>query len=481
MTNAPFIHEDFLLQSAAARELYHRFAKNQPIVDYHCHLPPDVLAADRPFANLTRIWLGGDHYKWRAMRADGVPERLITGDAPDRAKFDAFAATVPRLLKNPLHHWTHMELADPFGIRDRTLSPATAAGVWDACNDMLATPGFSPRALVRHFDVLAICTTDDPADSLEHHRALADDDSFPVAVLPTFRPDKALAVDAPRAWNAYVDKLGASAGRDVASWDDLLAALAARADHFARHGCRLSDCGIAEPFADDCTPAQARAAFDAARSGRVPDAAACRRFRSALLHELGLLCHAMDWTWQLHIGAIRGTNTRFARAIGADTGHDSIGDAPMAAGLARMLDRLDAVERLPRTILYNLNPADNEVFAAMAGNFQEGPTPGKIQYGAAWWFLDQKNGIERQIEALGNMGVLARFVGMLTDSRSFLSYPRHDYFRRILCNVLGADIDQGLIPRDYDHVGDVVRAICCGNALSYFGFRLKRAAAAASR
>ncbi len=481
MASVPFIHENFLLQSAAARELYHGYAANQPIIDYHCHLAPEVLATNRSFRNLTEAWLGGDHYKWRALRGDGVAERLITGDAPDREKFNAFAATVPRLLKNPLYHWTHMELADPFGIRDRLLSPETADSVWDRCNELLTTSEFSPRGLVQHFDVRVICTTDDPADSLEHHHALAEDETFPVSVLPTFRPDNALGIEEPLKWNAYLDQLEACAGRDIRSWDDLLETLASRADFFARHGCRLADCGIAEPYADAYTYTEVCAAFETARGGQAPHALACRRFRSALLYELGLLYHRLDWASQLHIGAMRKNNTRMACVLGADTGHDSIGDLPVASGLSRMLDRLDIKQCLPRTILYNLNPADNAVFATMTGNFQEGPTPGKLQYGAAWWFLDQKDGIERQIEMLGNMGVLARFVGMLTDSRSFLSYPRHDYFRRILCNILGAEIEQGLIPRDIELVGNMVRAICYENAQSYFDFKMKSASEVPAR
>lgn len=472
MKARPFIHEDFLLQSAAARELYHCYAAGQPIVDYHCHLPPDVLAANRPFRNLADVWLGGDHYKWRALRADGVPERCITGDASDREKFNAFAATMPRLIRNPLYHWSHMELADPFGIHE-LLSPATADFVWERCNGLLATPEFTPRGLVTHFHVETICTTDDPADSLEHHRALAEDPTFPTVVLPTFRPDKALAIENPALWNRYLDELGAVAQRVIRTWEDLVEVLAERADYFARHGCCLADCGLPEPYADDYTDSLLGVAFETARRGRTPSVAESRRFRSALLQELGRIYHKHDWTWQIHVGALRNTNTRFARLLGADSGHDTIGDLPIMSGLARMLDRLDAQDSLPRMILYNLNPADNEAMAAMAGNFQQGPTPGKIQYGSAWWFLDQKNGIERQLDALSNMGILARFVGMLTDSRSFLSYPRHDYFRRILCNVLGTEIEQGLIPRDFDHIGGIVRAVCCGNARGYFNFPAK--------
>jgi len=473
MNSRPFIHEDFLLQSDDARELYHRYAEGQPIIDYHCHLSPEVLARDEHFRNLAHAWLAGDHYKWRAMRGNGVAEQLITGNASDREKFGAYAATVPRLIKNPLYHWTHLELAEPFGIRDRLLSPSTAEGIWNNCNDLLAKPQFTPRGLLRHFDVRVVGTTDDPADSLEHHRALADDPTFAVAILPSFRPDRALAITTPESWNPYLDLLGASAGQDIRTWDDLLTVLAARARHFADHGCKLADCGITEPYADTYSLAEIRASFEHARAGRPILPSAARRFRSALLYELGAMYHELDWTSQFHIGALRNTNTRFAQSHGADSGHDTIGDLPMAAGLARMLDRLDAKHRLSRTIIYNLNPADNEVFAAMIGNFQEGPTRGKIQYGSGWWFLDQKNGIERQVESLSSLGILANFVGMLTDSRSFLSFPRHDYFRRVLCNILGTEMQQGLIPRDFAHIGGIVRDICYENARAYFCFAMK--------
>ncbi len=465
----PFINEDFLLQSPAARALFHGYAKALPIVDFHCHLPAEALADNTPFRNMTHLWLEGDHYKWRALRTDGVAEQLITGSASDQEKFAAFAACVPRLVGNPIYHWTHMELADPFGITDRLLSPATADGIWEACNARLATREFTPRGLVTHFRAEVICTTDDPADSLAHHAAIARDDSFPVRVLPTFRPDRALAIEDPTTWNNYLEKLGAAADRDINSWDELVTVLASRAAFFASHGCRLADCGIPEPYADGYTLSDVRAAFIHARFGRVPEAMACRRFRAALIHELNLVYHGLDWTSQFHIGALRNCNTRFRTTLGADSGHDTIGDLPMAQGLARMLDRLDVVESLPRTILYNLNPADNELFAAMTGCFQQGPTPARVQYGPAWWFLDQKNGIERQLIALANMGMLSRFVGMVTDSRSFLSYSRHDYFRRILCNMLGEDMEKGLIPNDLHHIGGIVRAICHDNALSYLG------------
>ncbi|MDK2973317.1 MAG: glucuronate isomerase [Candidatus Sumerlaeota bacterium] len=470
MTTPPLIHDDFLLQSPAARELYHNHARGLPIIDYHCHLPPGELAANAPFRDLAHVWLGGDHYKWRALRADGVEERLITGDASPREKFDAWAATVPRLLRNPLYHWTHMELADPFGIRDRLLSPATADFVWNACNERLAEPAFAPRGLVEHFRVEVICTTDDPADDLLHHATLAADATFSPRVLPTFRPDAALGIENPAAWNTWLDRLAARTGSPLRTWDELGAALHDRANVFARAGCRLSDHGLAEPYADSYSLADVRATFAAARAGTAPTPAAARAFRSALLYELGLLYHHLDWTQQYHLGPLRNTNTRALRRLGADAGCDSMGDARMAEGLAHMLDRLDAQGKLTRTILYNLNPADNELFATMAGNFQEGPVPGKIQYGSAWWFLDQKSGIERQLDALSNMGLLARFVGMLTDSRSFLSYPRHDYFRRVLCNVLGTEIEQGLLPRDFALVGGLVRAVCHDNARDYFGF-----------
>ncbi len=471
MGKRPFIHDDFLLQSGTAVELYHRHAEGVPIIDYHCHLPPDQVAGDHRFRNLTEIWLCGDHYKWRAMRADGIPERYITGDASDWEKFEKWAGTVPHTLRNPLYHWTHMELARPFGITDRLLGPDTARATWDECNALLAQPAFSCRSIMKRMNVVLVCTTDDPVDTLEHHRRVAADSSFKVRMLPAFRPDNGFAVEAPEPFNAWVDRLAASADVDITGLDSYLKAFHKRADFFHMNGCRLSDHGLETAYAQDYTDSEIRRAFDKIRGGQFLEPDEILKFKSAMLYELGLLYHELGWTQQYHFGAMRNVNTRMLRLLGANTGFDTIGDFGVARPLAKLLDRLDEQNRLPKTILYNLNPRDNELMAAMIGNFQSG-APGKVQYGSSWWFLDQKDGIEKQIEALSNMGLLSRFVGMLTDSRSFLSYTRHEYFRRVLCNLLGAEIEQGLLPNDLETTGALVRDICYHNAARYFGFDL---------
>jgi glucuronate isomerase len=465
-----FIHDDFLLSTPQARALYHGHAEHQPIVDYHCHLPPDRIASDQPFANLTDIWLGGDHYKWRAMRANGIDERCITGDAGDREKFAAWAETVPRCLRNPLYHWTHLELRRPFGISDRLLGPDTAQDIWDRCNAKLARADFSPRGIMTRMNVTVVCTTDDPVDDLIHHQAIAAS-GFGVQVRPTWRPDKGLLVDRPDLFNPWLDRLGAAAGVAIHTWEDFQHALAVRHRFFHATGCRLSDHGLDTVYAEDYTLAEIATIFAAARKGQAADPQATARFRSAMLYEGACMDHAAGWVQQFHIGAIRNTNSR-AAARGPDLGYDSIGEADYAAPLARLLDRLDRGDRLARTILYNLNPRTNDVIATMIGNFQDGRTPGKMQFGSGWWFLDQKDGMERQLDSLSNMGLLSRFVGMLTDSRSFLSYTRHEYFRRILCNKLGREMADGLLPNDLDLVGDLVADVCYRNAAAYFDFGL---------
>ncbi len=466
----PFMHDDFLLSNPSAVELYHRYAESMPIIDYHCHLPPADLAGDRRWENLTQVWLAGDHYKWRALRAHGVAERFITGDTTDWEKFEQWAALAPHTVRNPLHHWTHLELKKPFGITDRLLGPTTAQSVWAAGIAKLAEPGMSCRGIVRQWDVQVICTTDDPVDDLRHHRALAQEGELGFRVLPAFRPDRALFVEQGHAFNAWLDLLGAAAGLEVRTWDHLLAALSQRADYFHAAGCRLSDCGIERVCAEDTTPDEAARIFARARGGQPVAPAEGDRYRSVLLVELGRLYHARGWVQQLHLGALRNNNTRLAGQLGQDCGVDSIGDFEQARPLSRLLDRLDREDRLAKTILYNLNPADNEVFAAMIGNFQDGRRPGKLQYGSAWWFLDQKDGMERQLNALSNLGLLSRFVGMLTDSRSFLSYSRHEYFRRILCNLLGAEVEEGLLPNDLPFLGSLVQDLSYRNAAAYFPF-----------
>ena len=460
-----FITDDFLLQTDTARELYHRFAEPQPIFDYHCHIPPDQIAENKTFRNLCEIWLAGDHYKWRALRTNGVAERFITGDASDWEKFLAWARTVPNTLRNPLHHWTHLELKRHFGI-DELLDENSAQRIWDRANEQLAS--MPAQEILKRNRVTVVCTTDDPTDSLEHHQKIAQS-GISTRVYPTFRPDKALAVDQPTAFNAWVDKLSAVSGMDCNNFANFLAALKKRHDFFHEMGGRLSDHGLPHCYADDCTEAEAAWMFDEARAGKPPAKADADKFRSHLMLFFGELDASRGWTKQLHIGALRNNNTRLARAVGADIGCDSTGDWPQAEALSRYLDKLDARGQLPRTILYNLNPRDNYVFATMIGNFQDGSVAGKIQFGSGWWFLDQKEAMEWQINALSSLGLLSRFVGMLTDSRSFLSYPRHEYFRRILCNLLGRDMENGELPHDIGMLGALVKNICHDNAKNYFG------------
>jgi len=467
-----FVTEDFLLESEAARRLYHEYAEELPIIDYHCHLPPRQIADDHVFENLTQAWLYGDHYKWRAMRAAGVDERFITGDASDWEKFERWAETVPKTLRNPLYHWTHLELKRPFGISDRLLSPETARGIWEECNAKLASPGFSCRGIMRRMNVALVCTTDDPADTLEHHRAVADDGSFDIQVLPTWRPDRAMAVESAETYNAYLDRLGAAADTEIRDLDSLLAALGKRHDFFHGMGCRLSDHGLETAHAADYTEGEVRTIFAKVRGGEAVSGDEVEKLKSALLYECAKMDWEKGWTQQFHFGALRNVNGRMLRELGPDTGFDSIGDFELGRPLARMLDRLEGEGKLAKTILYNLNPRDNELLATMIGNFQDGSVAGKMQFGSAWWFLDQKDGMERQLDALSNMGLLSCFVGMLTDSRSFLSYTRHEYFRRILCNLLGREMESGLLPNDMGLVGGLVRDVCYENAAEYFGFDL---------
>lgn len=467
-----FISDDFLLETPTGVRLFHDYAKDLPIIDYHCHLPPKQVADDHRFANLAQIWLYGDHYKWRAMRSAGVAEPYCTGAASDREKFQKWAETVPKTLRNPLYHWTHLELKRPFGISDRVLNPETAESIWSDCNAKLAQPEFSCRGIMRQMKVVLVCTTDDPIDSLDDHRRIAADNSFPVRVLPTFRADKALAVDQPAVFQPWLAQLEAVTGTKVDRYARLAEALRARHDFFHAQGCRVSDHGLDTLFAESYTEAELDTILSAARDGKPVAPADVLKFRSAVLYDLAVMDHGRGWVQQFHIGALRNNNSRKLREIGPDTGFDSIGDWPVAAPMSRFFDRLDRDNRLAKTILYNLNPMYNEVFGTMLGNFQDGVTAGKMQFGSGWWFLDQKDGMERQIETLSNLGLLSQFVGMLTDSRSFLSYTRHEYFRRILCNILGRDVDRGLLPRDVGLLGQMVVDICYRNAAKYFDFGL---------
>lgn len=472
-----FLDDEFLLESEIASDLYHRFAEPLPIIDYHSHLPADQLAADHRFRSITEIWLDGDHYKWRAMRANGVAERDITGDGSDWERFEAWARTVPDTLRNPLYHWTHMELRRPFGV-DVLLSPATAREVFERCNERLREDGFTMLGLLRQFRVAVACTTDDPADSLEHHRTLAARANPDTRVYPTWRADRVLAVEDPQEFNAWVTRLEAASGQSVGGrLSSLLDAVRVRHDAFHAVGCRASDLGLEAIVAEAWDETDVDAAFDRLRRGVPLDRGRVLGLQSALLHHLALLDHERGWVQQFHLGALRGTNSRQCRLLGRDTGFDSIGDFEQARPLARFLDRLDDTDQLAKTILYNSNPRDNELIATMIGNFQDGSVPGKLQFGAAWWFLDHAQGIRAQLDALSNTGLLARFVGMATDSRSALSYSRHEYFRRVLCNVLGEDVRRGLLPDEREQLGCLVRNVCFYNARDYFGFTLGRAAA----
>lgn len=464
-----FITDDFVLHGDTARELYHDYAANQPIFDYHCHLRPKEMAEDRQFDNIAQMWLEGDHYKWRAMRTNGVEERYVTGDAPDREKFRAWARTVPATIGNPLYHWTHLELRRPFGITDLLLDEDTADTVWERTAEMLRKPEFSTRGILKQMNVKFVCTTDDPADDLRYHKQMAADSSLPLKVLPAFRPDKVLAIEAPDRFNNYVDTLGEAADLPVTNYQDLLDALERRLTYFHRHGARISDHALQVPVAADYTGAEIERIFEKARAGTTPSEAEVDKFRTAIMEFLGRLYHAHGWVMQLHIGAQRNNNSRMFKALGPDTGFDSMADGLLAQPLARFLDRLDSTNELPKTIIYNLNPRDNEMLASLIGCYQDGSIPGKMQLGPAWWFNDQKDGMEWHLSAVANMGLLRRFVGMLTDSRSFLSFARHEYFRRILCNTIGSWVDGGQAPRDMKLLGSMVEDICYRNAINYFG------------
>lgn len=462
----PFINDEFLLTTDAAKELYHGYAEKMPIIDYHCHLPPAEIAEDTRWENIAQVWLGGDHYKWRQMRSNGVDEKYITGDGSWEEKFNAFAATMERLIKNPLFDWSHLELARYFGVTDR-LSSQTAAQIWATCNAQLQRPEFSARGLMARSNVKVVCTTDDPVDSLEHHRAIARQ-PFGTKILPAWRSDKASKIDHPTVWNDWMDKLAAAAGMPVKTMDDFRAALQARHSFFAQTGCVVSDYGLTEIFATPYTEAELCAIFKKVRTGGTATDEEVRKFKSAWLYEGLKADAASDWSAQLHFGCLRDNNTRMFQMRGPDTGFDCMGDWNVAANLSRLFDRLEMADALPRTILYSLNPKDTEMLGTLMGCFQKGPVRGKIQLGAAWWFLDQKDGMKKQIEALAALGCLGNFVGMLTDSRSFLSYTRHEYFRRILCAKLGEEIERGEIPNDLAWVGGLVADISYNNANRYF-------------
>jgi len=465
----PFLSDDFLLQTDSAQRLYHEYASSMPIFDYHCHLPVAEIGDDKKFANLAAIWLNGDHYKWRAMRANGVDERYITGSASDEEKFMAWARTIPKTIRNPLYHWTHLELKNPFGITGTLLDETTAEDIYSTCSEMLQRDDFTARGLLKQMNVKVVCTTDDPLDNLEHHKKIAEDNSFSVKILPTFRPDNAMAVENVASFNSYVDRLADVTNKDISSFAAFLECIEMRHAFFHEMGGRLSDHDLEQPYAVEFSGEQAAASFAKIRSGKSLSKEEVMGFKSIMLLEFGVMDYERGWTQQFHLGALRNNNSRTFKTLGPDTGFDSIGDLSMGRALAGVLDRLDSRCKLAKTILYPLNPRDNEMIATMAGNFQDGCSPGKIQFGSGWWYNDQKDGIERQINTLSNMGLLSRFVGMLTDSRSFLSYPRHEYFRRVLCNLFGNDIENGELPADFDLIGNTIQDISYNNAVNYFG------------
>lgn len=465
-----FIHKNLFLENNHGRELYHEIAKDLPIIDYHCHLPPSEVADDINFRNLTHIWLDGDHYKWRAMRACGVPESHITGDASDREKFLKWAETVPKTIGNPLYHWTHMELADPFGIGDRLLNQETAESIWGECNERLADSDFSTRELIKKNRVEVVATTDDPADELNHHKAFQKEEKTGFKLVPTFRPDRGMEIEDTEAFQYWIEKLESVSGISINGFQSLIDALEKRHDDFHELGCRASDHGIPEPYAEPFFKPQLERITKDALAGQEVMERDARIFKSAFLYHCGRMNREKGWVFQLHIGPIRNNNSRMMKKLGRDTGFDSIGDAEIAEALSQMLDRLDRDDSLPKTVLYNSNPRDNELFITMAGNFMDGSVPGKVQHGPPWWFLDQKDGIEEHLTSHSNLGVLSEFIGMTTDSRSFLSYSRHDYFRRVLCNFIGADMEKGLIPDDMDLVSELIEKVCYRNAKSFFNY-----------
>ncbi|HEX6190817.1 MAG TPA: glucuronate isomerase [Chitinophagaceae bacterium] len=465
----PFLDENFLLKTKTAQRLYHDYAKDMPIIDYHCHLPPQQIADDLRFENLTQAWLYGDHYKWRAMRTNGVHESFCTGNKSDWEKFQKWAETVPYTLRNPLYHWTHLELRRYFGVED-ILNGDTAKKIYDNCTAKLNTPDYSVRNLLRKMQVKMICTTDDPCDSLEHHARMKED-GFEIPVLPAFRPDMAMQVSNAGKFNAYIKKLEAVTNIAISSFDDFLFALQNRHDFFASMGCAVSDHGLEEIYADDFTGSEIDAIFSKIHGGKELNDSEQKKFKSAMLIHFAEWDAEKGWVQQFHLGALRNNNTRMLQTLGPDTGWDSIGDFSQGKALAKFLDKLDSTNKLARTIVYNLNPADNELMATMIGNFNDGSSAGKIQWGSAWWFLDQKDGMTKQINTLSNMGLLSRFIGMLTDSRSFLSFPRHEYFRRILCDLFGEEIEQGELPNDTEWVGKLIKDICYTNAKNYFNWQ----------
>lgn len=465
-----FMDENFLLQTQTAIELFHEHAKKMPIYDYHCHLSAKEIAEDINFDNLGQAWLAGDHYKWRAMRTNGITEKYCTGDASDYEKFGKWAETIPMTLRNPLYHWNHLELQRFFNI-DTLLSPKTCKEIYDKSSTLLKAPEFSVRNIMRKMNVKIVCTTDDPIDSLQYHQKIKND-GFEIKVLPTFRPDKAMAVKNSSTYIKYIKKLSEVSNINVKDFSSLMEAIDNRHGFFHDFGCRLADQGVEYLFAEDYAQEEVDEIFIKVTSGTTLSDSEIVKFKSAFLYEAARLNNKRDWVQQFHIGAFRNNNTRLFQSLGPDTGFDSIGDFNHGESMVSFLDRLDKTNELTKTIIYNMNPRDNALITSMIGNFQDGSFPGKIQFGSGWWFLDQKDGMEIQMNVLSNIGLLSRFVGMTTDSRSFLSYPRHEYFRRILCNLIGNDVENGEIPADMDILGELVENICYNNAVKYFGIEV---------
>jgi glucuronate isomerase len=464
-----FLDENFLLKNKTAQQLFHQYAKEMPVIDYHCHLPPAQIAEDFQFENLTQAWLYGDHYKWRAMRANGVDESYCTGDKPDYEKFLKWAETVPYTLRNPLYHWTHLELQRYFEVYE-ILNAESAKRIYDECSAKLQTPEYSVRNLLRRMNVKLVCTTDDPLDDLAYHQQLRNK-GFEIPILPAFRPDNAMNVDNTASFNNYLQRLEIVSKVSIGSFQNYLDALKSRHDYFASNGCNVSDHGLEEIYAEDYSDGEIESIFNTVRTGKDLTEGEKRKFKSAMLVQFAEWDWERGWVQQYHLGALRNNNSRALKQIGPDTGWDSIGDFSQAKGISKFLSRLDSNDKLTKTILYNLNPADNELMATMIGNFNDGSVAGKVQWGSAWWFLDQKDGMVKQMNALSNMGLLSRFVGMLTDSRSFLSFPRHEYFRRLLCNLFGEEIEDGELPDDIEWVGKIIQDICFNNAKNYFNWK----------
>lgn len=466
MSENIFITDNFLLHNETAKTLYHNHAKTQPIFDYHCHLSPKDIAEDRQFENLYQIWIDGDHYKYRAMRANGVNEKFITGNASDYEKFSKWAETVPYTLRNPLYHWTHLELKNYFGITT-LLNSNSAESIYNQCSDLLKKPEYSVKNLLRKMNVKVVGTTDDPTDDLQYHKQLQEQ-HFEIAVLPSFRPDKATEIEKGQVFVDWIQKLEKTVGYSIADFSTLIKALQERHDFFHEMGCRISDHGHSNFYGEEYTPTEVNAIFSKALKGEIVSVLEINKYKSAVLFELALMNKTKSWAQQFHVGAIRNNNAKMLHYVGPDQGFDSLGDLNMADNMSKFFGKLSQCDGLANTIVYNLNPRDSEMFASMAANFNDGIVAGKMQYGAAWWFLDQKDGMEKQLNVLSNFGLLSRFVGMVTDSRSFLSFPRHEYFRRILCNVLGEEIQKGELPNDMKLIGNMVEAICYKNAKNYF-------------